>query len=43
VVPTVLGQLMSDSDPEKVKRVTNAMLQMERIDIEPLQRAYEGS
>ncbi|HEY0725410.1 MAG TPA: VOC family protein [Pyrinomonadaceae bacterium] len=43
VVPTVLGQLMSDSDPEKVKRVTQAMLQMVRIDIEPLQRAYEGS
>lgn len=43
VVPTVLGKLMSDSDPEKVKRVTEAMLQMNRIDIEPLQRAYEGN
>ena len=43
VVPTVLGKLMSDSDPEKVKRVTEAMLQMERIDIEPLQRAFEGN
>jgi len=43
VVPTVLGKLMSDSDPEKVKRVTEVMLQMERIDIEPLQRAFEGN
>ena len=43
VVPTVLGKLMSDSEPEKVKRVTNAMLQMARIDIEPLQRAFEGN
>lgn len=43
VVPTVLNKLMSDSDPEKVKRVTEAMLQMDRIDIEPLQRAYEGN
>jgi predicted 3-demethylubiquinone-9 3-methyltransferase (glyoxalase superfamily) len=43
VVPVVLGKLMSDSDPEKVKRVTEAMLRMDRIDIEPLQRAYEGS
>src|SRR5262245_42244943 len=43
VVTIVLGKLMSDSDPEKVKRVTNAMLQMDRIDIEPLQRAYEGN
>jgi len=43
VVPTVLGKLMSDSDPEKVKRVTEAMLRMDRIDIEPLQRAYENA
>ena len=43
VVPTVLGKLMSDSDPEKVKRVTGAMLQMDRIDIEPLQRAFDGN
>lgn len=43
VVPVVLGKLMSDSDPEKVKRVTEAMLWMDRIDIEPLQRAYEES
>jgi predicted 3-demethylubiquinone-9 3-methyltransferase (glyoxalase superfamily) len=43
VVPTVLNKLMSDSDLEKVKRVTKAMLQMDRIDIEPLQRAYEGN
>jgi len=43
VVPTVLGKLMSDSDPAKVKRVTEAMLRMDRIDIEPLQRAYENA
>jgi predicted 3-demethylubiquinone-9 3-methyltransferase (glyoxalase superfamily) len=43
VVPTALGKLMSDKDQEKVKRVTEAMLQMDRIDIEPLQRAYEGN
>jgi len=43
VVPTELGKLMSDSDPEKVKRVTQAMLQMDKIDVEPLQRAYEAN
>jgi predicted 3-demethylubiquinone-9 3-methyltransferase (glyoxalase superfamily) len=43
VVPAVLGKLMSDSDPEKVKRVTEAMLRMDRIDIESLQRAYESN
>jgi hypothetical protein len=43
VVPTVLNKLMTDKDPEKSKRVMKAMLQMDKIDIEPLQRAYEGS
>lgn len=42
VVPTILGKLMSDKDSERVKRVTEAMLQMDKIDIEPLQRAYDG-
>ena len=43
VVPTVLNKLMTDKDPEKSKRVMEAMLQMDKIDIKPLQRAYEGS
>ena len=43
VVPTVLGKLMSDKDPAKSQRVMAAMLQMGKIDIEPLQRAYEGN
>jgi len=34
---------MTDKDPEKSKRVMKAMLQMDKIDIEPLQRASEGS
>jgi len=42
VVPTLLGKLMSDPNPEKAQRVMEAMLQMAKIDIEPLQRAYEG-
>ena len=43
VTPTILGKLMADKDPEKSKRVMEAMLKMDKIDIEPLQRAYEGS
>ncbi|HEX6718125.1 MAG TPA: VOC family protein [Pyrinomonadaceae bacterium] len=43
VVPTVLGRLMADKDPKKSKRVMEAMLQMDKIDIEPLQRAYEAA
>ena len=41
IVPTVLGELMNDPDPVKVNRVTNAMLQMVKLDIEGLKRAYE--
>jgi len=41
VVPTILGKLMQDQDPEKSGRVMKAMLQMKKIDIAGLQRAYE--
>ena len=41
VVPTILGELMQDKDAEKSKRVMEAMLQMQKIDIEGLKRAYE--
>ena len=43
VVPTILGELMSDKDPEKSKRVMQAMLQMDKIEIEPLKRAHQGN
>ena len=39
VVPTVLGQLLQDKDAEKSKRVMNAMLQMDKLDIASLKRA----
>lgn len=41
IVPTVLGDLLQDKDPEKSKRVTEAMLQMKKIDIARLKRVYE--
>ena len=40
IVPTVLAELMSDPDGEKVRRVTEALLQMVKLDIAGLQRAY---
>ena len=40
IVPIVLGQMMQDKDPEKVKRVTQAMLRMKKLDIKTLQEAY---
>jgi len=35
-----LGELMGD--PEKSKRVTNAMLKMQKIIVADLQKAYDG-
>lgn len=40
IVPTQLGKLLGDSDPAKAGRVMQAMLQMKKIDIAGLQRAY---
>jgi predicted 3-demethylubiquinone-9 3-methyltransferase (glyoxalase superfamily) len=40
IVPTVLGELLSDPDPVKSQRVMKAMLQMIKIDIKALQQAY---
>jgi len=40
IVPTVLGQLMQDPDPEKARRVTEAMLKMRKLDIAKLKQAY---
>ena len=42
VVPTVLDELMRDKDPQKSKRVMEAMLQMVKLDIPRLRAAYEG-
>jgi predicted 3-demethylubiquinone-9 3-methyltransferase (glyoxalase superfamily) len=42
IVPTILIELINDPDPEKARRVTEAMLQMTKIDIAKLRQAYEG-
>ncbi len=42
IIPTVLGELLHDKDAEKSGRVMNAMLQMDKIDIEVLKQAYNG-
>ena len=43
IVPTILVEMLQDKDPEKSKRVMQAMLQMIKIDINGLKRAYEGN
>jgi hypothetical protein len=37
-----LGELTGDPDPEKSKRVTDAMLKMQKIIVDDLQKAYDG-
>ena len=43
IIPSALGQMLSDPDPVKAQRVMQAMLQMRKIDIEGLRQAYEQS
>jgi len=42
IIPATLMELMQDKDPGKSKRVMQAMLQMSKINIEGLKRAYAG-
>ncbi len=41
IVPTVLPKLLTDLDAEKAARVMRAMMQMKKLDIAALTRAYE--
>src|SRR5580765_314997 len=41
VNPRVLGEMLSDPDPAKARRVMQAMLQMKKIDIARLRQAYD--
>jgi predicted 3-demethylubiquinone-9 3-methyltransferase (glyoxalase superfamily) len=41
IIPTALGQMLGDKDPRKAQNVMQAMLQMTKIDIAALRRAYE--
>ncbi len=42
VIPNALGELLGDKDPVKANRVMQAMLKMQKIDIQGLGRAYDG-
>ena len=43
IIPSILGELMGDNDPEKSKRVMMAMFEMKKIDIAALKKAYDGN
>ncbi len=42
IVPTVLNDMLADPDPARSQRVMKAMLQMKKIDIPTLEKAYKG-
>jgi predicted 3-demethylubiquinone-9 3-methyltransferase (glyoxalase superfamily) len=42
IIPNALGRLLSDPDPEKAGRVLQAMLKMNKIDIQVLQDAHDA-
>jgi predicted 3-demethylubiquinone-9 3-methyltransferase (glyoxalase superfamily) len=42
VVPAAMDEMMTDSDPEALARVTQAFLQMTKFDLAALQRAHDG-
>lgn len=42
IVPGVLGEMLNDEDAERSSRVTEAMLQMGKLDIQRLRQAYDG-
>jgi len=42
IIPKVLGELMSDPDPQRSGRALQAMLQMKKLDVQKLQDAADG-
>ncbi len=43
IAPAVMQEMLEDPDPERAQRVMIALLQMTKIDLETLKRAYEGT
>ena len=42
IIPSFLGKYLQDKDAGKAKRVMQAMMQMDKIDIKRLKQAYDG-
>ncbi len=42
IIPTALPKLMQDPDPQKAKRVTEALMKMKKLDIAALQQARDN-
>ena len=42
VNPRVLGEMLADKDKAKATRVMKAMMEMDKMDIADLKKAYKG-
>jgi len=42
IIPNALGRMLSDKEAARSKRVMDAMLQMDKLDVKRLQEAYDG-
>jgi predicted 3-demethylubiquinone-9 3-methyltransferase (glyoxalase superfamily) len=42
IVPSSLGRMLGDKDAAKSQRTVDAMLQMDKLDLERLQKAFRG-
>jgi predicted 3-demethylubiquinone-9 3-methyltransferase (glyoxalase superfamily) len=42
IVPTLMDEMLKDNNKEKIARVTEAFLQMKKLDIAKLKKAYES-
>jgi predicted 3-demethylubiquinone-9 3-methyltransferase (glyoxalase superfamily) len=40
IVPTVLTKMLQDTNPKKTEKIMKELLQMEKIEIAKLKRAY---
>jgi predicted 3-demethylubiquinone-9 3-methyltransferase (glyoxalase superfamily) len=41
IIPSGLGKMLGDKDPKKANSVMQAMLQMDKIDVNKLKEAYD--
>ena len=42
IVPAAMEQMLEDKDQDRVDRVTQAVMQMKKLDLTALQHAYDG-
>ena len=43
IIPSALGEMLQDKDPERARRVMEAMLKMIKIDVATLKQAYDDA